>query len=109
MLSFNSHLLRGIAPQILFGLILLLLSGSALLFAFRRLRKQQVLNRLRNDFVGNISHELKTPVSTVKVALEALRSFDLQKNPKVSGEYLEMAASELERLEQLVGKVLVQV
>lgn len=104
--AFNGYLLWEVAPQILFGIILLLLSGSALLVAHRSLRKQQALNRLRNDFVGNISHELKTPVSTVKVALEALRTFDLQKDPKVSGEYLEMAASELDRLEQLVGKVL---
>ncbi len=103
---YNSYLVRSIFPQILFGLILLLLSSSALLFAYRSLMKQVALNKLRDDFVGNISHELKTPVSTVKVALEALQTFDLKKDPRVLGEYLEMAASELERLEQLVGRVL---
>jgi len=103
---YNSYLLGSIFPQILFGLIMLLLSSSALLFAYRSLMKQVALNKLRDDFVGNISHELKTPVATVKVALEALRTFDFKKDPKVSGEYLEMASSELERLEQLVGRVL---
>ena len=103
---YNSYLVRSIFPQILFGLILLLLSSSALLFAYRSLMKQVALNKLRDDFVGNISHELKTPVSTVKVALEALRTFDLTKDPRVSGEYLELAACELDRLEQLVGRVL---
>jgi two-component system phosphate regulon sensor histidine kinase PhoR len=49
---------------------------------------------------------LKTPVSTVKIALEALRSFDLQKDRTLSGEYLAIATGELERLERLVGKVL---
>ena len=104
--QFGAYLIRSIFPQMLFGLILLLLSGSALLFAYRSLLRQLALNRLRDDFIGNISHELKTPVSTVKIALEALRTYDLQKDPKVSGEYLEMAASELERLERLVTKVL---
>jgi signal transduction histidine kinase len=104
--QFSGFLIRSIFPQMLFGLILLVLSASALLFAYRSLKKQVALNRLRDDFIGNISHELKTPVSTVKIALEALRTFDLQKDPKISGEYLEMASSELERLEQLVGKVL---
>ena len=98
--------MRSILPQILFGLTLLLLSGSALLFAYRSLLRQLALNRLRNDFVGNISHELKTPVSTVKVALEALSSYDKQKDAGKAEEYLEMANRELGRLELLVGKVL---
>jgi signal transduction histidine kinase len=102
----GAYLFRSILPQILFGLILLLLSASALLFAYRSLQKQLALSRLRDDFIGNISHELKTPVATVKVALEALQTFELQKDPKVSGEYLEMAVSELGRLERLVAKVL---
>jgi len=97
---------HSILPQILFALVLLVLSASALLFAYRSLRRQLALNRIRDDFIGNVSHELKTPVSTIKVALEALRSYDLQKDPKKSNEYLQMASSELGRLESLVGKVL---
>lgn len=104
--EYNGHLIVSILPQSLFALVMLVLSASALLFAYRNLKKQIALSQLRDDFIANISHELKTPVSTVKIALEALRKYDLQKDPKVSHEYLEMASSELERLEQLVGKVL---
>jgi signal transduction histidine kinase len=100
------YLLGLMLPQFLFALILLSLSGAALIIAFRSLKKQLVLNELRNDFIANISHELKTPVSTVKVALEALQKFDLKKDPKASGDYLKMASRETERLEGLVGKVL---
>ena len=100
------YLLGILLPQFIFVLILLSLSASALIFVYRSLRKQLILNELRNDFISNISHELKTPVTTVKVALEALRTFDLKEDPKVSGEYLEMASREAERLERLVGKVL---
>lgn len=99
-------LLLSILPQILFGLILLLLSFSALMVARTSLKKQIALHRLRDDFIGNISHELKTPVSIVKIALEALRKYDLNRDPGKSEEYLDMAASELERLEHLVGRVL---
>ncbi len=104
--NYTGYILKQMYPQFLFALILLGLSASALLFSYRSLRKQLALNKLRDDFIGNISHELKTPVSTVKVALEALRTFDLSKDPKVSGEYLEMASREVERLGGLVGKVL---
>jgi len=99
-------LIVSILPQILFGLTLLLLSFSALMVARSSLKKQIALHRLRDDFIANISHELKTPVSTVKIALEALRKYDLNKDPGKSDEYLDMASSELERLEKLVGKVL---
>ena len=100
------YLMGLVLPQFIFGLVLLALSASALIIAYRSLKKQLVLNELRNDFISNISHELKTPVSTVKVALEALRTFDLKQDPEVSANYLEMASKEANRLESLVGKVL---
>jgi signal transduction histidine kinase len=103
---FRAYLIQGIFPQILFALVLLLLSASAFVFTYRSLLRQQTLNKLRDDFIGNISHELKTPVSTVKIALEALQTYDMRKDPKVAGEYLAMAGKELLRLENLVGKVL---
>lgn len=106
VVHFNAYLIRSILPQILFALVLLLLSASAMWFAYRSLVRQVALHRLRDDFISNISHELKTPVSTVKIALEALQTFDRQKDPGVTNDYLNMAASELERLERLVEKVL---
>ena len=103
---YRGFLIRATVPQILFALVLLVLSASAFLFTYRSLLRQLALSKLRDDFISNISHELKTPVSTVKIALEALRTYDLQKDPRQSREYLDMAAGELERLESLVGKVL---
>lgn len=104
--KYRSYLLGKIFPQILFVFVLLLLTGAAFFFTYRSLEKQIVLNNLRKDFISNISHELKTPVSTVKIALEALKKYDMKKNPKVTDEYLEMASKEMERLDELVSKVL---
>lgn len=102
------YLIKRIGAQILFALILLLLTGSAFFFTSRSLKRQMILNKLRNDFVSNITHELKTPVSTVKVALEALKTFDKVNNPAVTLDYLDMASQELNRLDQMIGKVLDQ-
>lgn len=102
----NPYLLGLMLPQFIFALVLLCISASALIIAYRSLKKQVMLNELRNDFIANISHELKTPVSTVKVALEALQKFDLKRDQQVTGDYLEMASREADRLEGLVGKVL---
>jgi signal transduction histidine kinase len=103
---FTFYLVKKIIPQILFAVVLLLITGGALIFTWRSLKKQVLLNELRSDFISNISHELKTPVATVKVALESLRNFDMKKDPAVAGEYLSMASLEMERLDQLISKVL---
>jgi two-component system phosphate regulon sensor histidine kinase PhoR len=73
---------------------------------YKSMRKQELLNNLRNDFISNISHELKTPVSTVSVALEALKNFDRLKEPQKSREYLDIAFNEMKRLDQLISQVL---
>jgi len=103
---YNLYLFNKISPQVIFALILLILSGAAFFIAYRSLKKQMILNTLRNEFVGNVSHELKTPVSTVKVALEALRNFDMKKDLAITNDYLEMASLEMNRLELLINKVL---
>lgn len=102
-----AYLIGQMVPQILFALFLLLLSGSAFYFTRRSLQRQIELHLLRNEFVSNISHELKTPVATVKVALEALQHYDRIDDPETTREYLSMAQSELDRLEYLTHKVLI--
>jgi signal transduction histidine kinase len=104
----NPMIVRKMSAQILFCLILLILTGSAFIITFVSLKRQLLLNALRNEFVGNISHELKTPVSTVKVALEALHSHDTIRNSEKCDEYVTMASMELNRLEKLVNRVLDQ-
>jgi len=106
--KFEPFLLKEIIPQILFGLLLLILTGSAFIFTYKSLRKQVLLNTLRNEFISNVSHELKTPVSTVKVALESLRNYDQQKDASVTEEYLRMASLEMDRLDLLIQKILNQ-
>lgn len=104
--GYSHYLWNKILPQIFFGFIVILLAGSAFLFAYRTLKKQVLLNTMRNDFIDNISHELKTPVSTVKVVVEALQDANIRAQEKKTEEYLDMAAKEVSRLEMLITKVL---
>jgi len=105
---YRQYLLGKIFTQILFALVLILLTASAFVIAYRSLRAQAQLNAVRNDFISNITHELKTPVSTVKVVLESLRRYDMKKDHVKAGEYLDLASQETKRLEGLINKVLDQ-
>jgi len=100
------YLLEKLLPQLCFVFILLFITGAAFFMAFRSLKAQIKLGDMKDDFIGNMSHELKTPIATVKVALEALNNFNVIEDAKLSREYLGMAASEMDRLELLATRVL---
>ena len=100
------YLFMKLLPQICFVFILLFLTAAAFRITFRSLKAQIKLGNLKDDFISNMSHELKTPISTVKVALEALSNFNAIDDKELSREYLGMAAAEMDRLELLATHVL---
>lgn len=99
-------ILKRISVPIIFSVFLLgftILSFSVL---YRNLLRQHRLANIKNEFISNITHELKTPIATVSVAIEALRSFNASLDAQRTKEYLDISANELQRLSLLVDKVL---
>ena len=88
------------------SVLLIALTTASFIFIYRSLRAQQRLTDIKNEFIGNITHELKTPISTVSVAIEAMKNFDALQSPERTKEYLGIAGNELNRLSLLVDKVL---
>ncbi|MBN8788322.1 MAG: HAMP domain-containing histidine kinase [Terrimonas sp.] len=101
-----NYIFRQLLPQILFSVFLLTLTIFAFIFLYRSLKTQHRLTDIKNDFISNITHELKTPIATVSVAVEAIKNFDVLKQPEKTKEYLGIAGNELNRLSLLVDKVL---
>ncbi len=104
--DYEGYLFKRIAPNLLFALFLLGITSISFNILFRSLRQQQKLTLLKNDFISNITHELKTPIATVSVALEALQNFQGINNPERTREYLSISQHELQRLSILVDRVL---
>ena len=102
----QSFILRQIAPQILFSFLLTVVTLIAFVILYRNVRAQQRLMEMKNDFISNVTHELKTPVATVSVALEALKNFNALNDPKLTNEYLDIARNELNRLTLMTDKIL---
>ena len=101
-----NYIFKKLLPQILFSLFLIGLTITAFIVLYRNLKAQHRLTDIKNDFISNITHELKTPIATVSVAVEAIKSFDVLKQPEKTKEYLDIAGHELNRLSLLVDKVL---
>lgn len=100
------YLLKRILLPILFSVFLIAVTILSFVILYRSILKQQRLAELKNEFIGNITHELKTPIATVGVAIEALRNFNAIQDPQRTKEYLDISANELQRLSLLVDKVL---
>lgn len=106
--GYNGYLIGRIMTQIISGFILIFITALAFSVSYISLRNHMIMNSLRDEFVSNITHELKTPVSTIMVALEALGNYNMKKEPQVIEEYLNLASGETKRLSELINRVLDQ-
>jgi two-component system phosphate regulon sensor histidine kinase PhoR len=102
----SAYLMKRISSPLLFSLFLITVTFASFIILYRTLREQQKLAKLKNDFISNVTHELKTPIATVNVALEALKSFNALNDPQKTRDYLDISQQELQRLSLLVDKVL---
>ncbi len=68
--------------------------------------KQKRLSEMKTDFINNMTHELKTPISTISLSSEVLMGEDIAQNPKRLRQYAELIHNENQRLRMQVEKVL---
>jgi two-component system, OmpR family, phosphate regulon sensor histidine kinase PhoR len=88
------------------SLLFTLATIGAFVFIILSIYKQKKIAEIKNDFVNNMTHELKTPLSTISVASEVL--MQMQNNPdnnKVK-KYSKIIFDENHRMRKLVDKVL---
>lgn len=68
--------------------------------------RQKRLSEMKNDFIGNMTHELKTPISTIALSSEVIGDPEIVKEPERLHEYARIIRSENERLRTQVERVL---
>ncbi len=88
------------------GSSLLLIATAIFCFGYtiNTLFRQKKLAELKNDFVNNMTHELKTPVATISLAAEAIQEFDL--NKASADEYVGIIRQQSGRLSGLIDQIL---
>lgn len=89
-------------PSLIFSLILLV----TFVFTIMSLFRQKRLSEMKNDFINNMTHELKTPVSTISLASQMLKDDSITKSPEVFKHVAGVINDETKRLSFQVEKVL---
>lgn len=92
---------------------MLIISGGLMLFiviAFATviiaMLRQKKLSDMKNDFINNMTHEFKTPISTVSLACEVLNDPDVPKSGDLIHSYIDIISQENKRLGVLAEKIL---
>ncbi|WP_297762246.1 HAMP domain-containing sensor histidine kinase [uncultured Muriicola sp.] len=109
LLSFPSKkkfLLQSVLGMAFLSLLFTLVIVIAYASAIYQLIRQKQISEIKSDFINNMTHEFKTPIATINLAVEAIR------NPKIIGDeakvrrYLQMIRDENKRMHAQVENVL---
>ncbi len=91
-----------ITGSILFTLIII----TAFFLTIRTLLRQKKLGDMKNDFINNMTHELKTPLATISLAVDALKNEKVLGNPEKLGYFTTMIKDENKRMNKHVESIL---
>lgn len=89
-------------PSVIFTFVLLITFVITLYMSVR----QKKISEMKNDFINNMTHEFKTPISTISLAAQMLQDQTVAKSPAMFGKLSGVIASETKRLRFQVDKVL---
>lgn len=101
----NSYIfssIRFMIPSVVFTLILLITFIFTIVVIFRQKRYSEI----RNDFINNMTHELKTPIASISLAAQMLNDDSVNKSESMMKHLTNVVSEETKRLRFLVEKVL---
>ncbi|WP_215225312.1 sensor histidine kinase [Echinicola shivajiensis] len=104
--SKNAFLISQIWLPLSSSLVFLLIIIFCFVYAIKVIIRQKKLSETKNDFINNMTHEFKTPIATVSLAVEALQDPELVNQDAFRNRYLGIIKDENKRLGTQVEKVL---
>lgn len=102
----TSFIVKTMLPIILITIILTFLIIGVVIFNFLIIVRQKKLGDIKNDFVNNLTHELKTPIATISLAGQMLSDKDVRSTEASVSRYAKIIGQESTRLTNQVEKVL---
>ncbi len=92
--------------EILLSLLLSLSVIFCLLYLLKTINKQKKIDEIKNDLISNITHEFKTPITTISTAIEGIKNFNAVDDKEKTNRYLDISTQQLKKLEIMVEKLL---
>ncbi len=102
----KQFLLTELWGMLLISIILIIVIVYSFTYTITTIFRQKRLSEMKNDFINNMTHEFKTPISTISLACEALSDHDLRASGDILDSYLSMIQEENKRLAGMAEKIL---
>lgn len=96
---------RGVV-DILMSVIFLLIIAGAFYYLYQTIKNQKEIAEIKEDLIGNITHEFKTPIATTLSAIEGIELFNPENNPEKTKKYLGISKEQMLKLNLMVEKLL---
>lgn len=106
MTPLTRHILSQMLGVIVTVFLLMLSFTLAFWYLFRTVSKMRTIEEMKDDFVSNMTHELKTPIAIAYSANDALLNYDTDNDSRKKVTYLNIANKQLKRLGELVENIL---
>lgn len=92
--------------MLMVSILLVIIIVSAFAYSMFTIVRQRKLSELKNDFINNMTHEFKTPISTVSLACQALTDKDFPRSEDMYESYIHIIEDENRRLGVMAEKIL---
>ncbi|RYU93281.1 sensor histidine kinase [Emticicia agri] len=102
----QGFILRNMWTVFASSVLLILMIGGIFYTSVNTMLKQKKLATIKNDFINNMTHEFKTPISTISLAVEVMKDNEVKKDNTKMNRYLNIIQDENRRLGTQVEKVL---
>jgi two-component system, OmpR family, phosphate regulon sensor histidine kinase PhoR len=102
----KTYLLNSLMPMLITAVIFIMIIIFAFAYTIRAIFYEKKISEIKNDFINNMTHELKTPISTISLACEALSDPVMQTSKDQMASFVGMIKDENRRLGVLVENVL---
>lgn len=106
MTPLTRHILSQMLGVIITVFLLMAAFSMAFWYLFHTVSRLRTIEEMKDDFVSNMTHELKTPIAIAYSANDALLNYDTDNNPAKKEKYLTIANKQLKRLGELVENIL---
>lgn len=102
----SETVMKRMGPLLLASLLLIVITTACYIYLIRTIMRQKTIAQIKNDFVNNMTHELKTPITITYSAIDALQTFNFVEQKETRDEYFTLCRQQLKHLSGLVEKIL---
>jgi two-component system phosphate regulon sensor histidine kinase PhoR len=104
--SIKNIVAKSLVPLMVFSILLMIVVIAAFYLTIHTMLKQKKLSEIKNDFINNMTHEFKTPIATISLAVDALKNEKVMHDPKKLLYFSGIIKEENQRMNRQVETIL---